>query len=103
MIQNKMNGKDPIQLKDSVLGLKSSPRNSDQEEDLKLTWTKILRGTESSLVMQTLFMIRKWTSMRERLNQDGTTMKNILTQSSEITVLLKRIFYCNRQFAFLVY
>lgn len=34
MIQNKMNGKDPIQLKDSALRLKSSPNNSDQEEDL---------------------------------------------------------------------
>ena len=34
MIQNKMNGNDPIQLKDSALQLKSSPNNSDQEEDL---------------------------------------------------------------------
>ena len=29
-----MNGKDPIQREDSLLGLKSSPRNSDQEDDL---------------------------------------------------------------------
>lgn len=34
MIQDKMNGNDPIQLKDSTLQLKSSPNNSDQEEDL---------------------------------------------------------------------
>ena len=34
MIQNKVNGNDPIQLKDSALQLKSSPNNSDQEEDL---------------------------------------------------------------------